>query len=428
MLATRRFQFILFFLIIAAQVMGQSNSRSPYSRFGLGIMSQPGFTQNRAMGGAGLAMRDNNRINYLNPASYSAIDTLSFLFDFGLMGNYTYLETNARTDDFWGMNMDHIAISFPLTKWLGMSMGVRPYSKVGYSIKQEDDSPALIDYVYTGNGGINQFYLGTSINIFKVLSLGVNFKYLFGAIDLTRSVQFPFESTYAYTEVQSRTVIKDFVVDMGIQYSQDFSDKYNLTAGVVFDNRTKVRATNSVTKSNFFPGTAAQVNDSTVVDPEFVLDESSKTGNIVIPTNFGAGFTFNINKKLRIAFDYYTQDWSKSSFFNSDEPLTNSSSFHGGLELIPDPMALKGYHKRMAYRLGGHLTNSYLRLEGEQLKDYGISFGVGLPLKNTRSTFNFAVEGGRRGTLENNLILENYLFVSFSVTLHDFWFIKRKFD
>jgi hypothetical protein len=105
-----------------------------------------------------------------------------------------------------------------------------------------------------------------------------------------------------------------------------------------------------------------------------------------------------------------------------------SNSFHAGLEIIPDPEALRGYHNLMAFRLGGHYQNSYLQIGNEQLKDYGISFGVGLPLKNKKSSFNLAFEAGRRGSLESNLLRENYLFASFSLILYDFWFMKRKFD
>ena len=148
----------------------------------------------------------------------------------------------------------------------------------------------------------------------------------------------------------------------------------------------------------------------------FILEGKTTQGNIVIPTNVGAGISFTYNNQIRIGLDYYSQDWSNSTFFASNEPLANSNSFHGGIEIVPDPEALKGYHKRMAYRLGGHYQNSYLQLEGEQLKDYGISFGVGLPLRNAKSSFQLACEAGRRGALENNLIRENYVFLSFSVT------------
>jgi hypothetical protein len=430
MLLRRRLPFLIIPLIFAGQVLAQTNSNSPYSRFGLGMMSQPGFTKNRAMGGAGIAFRDNNQINYLNPASYTAIDTMSFLFDFGLMGHYTYTETGSVTDDFYGMNMDHLAFAFPVTKWMAASVGMRPYSKVGYSIKEEDWDPDIgfIDYTYMGNGGVSQLYLGTSFEFFDRLYLGINFKYLFGSLDLERTVRFPLENYYSYTEVKSRTLINDFILDMGLQYSQNIREKSNITFGVIFDNKTKVSAENSVSKRNIFPGNSAPTNDSTLISPAFTLEDRTTLGNIVIPTNVGVGISYSYNNKLRIGFDYYSQDWSNSTFFSSEEPLTESNSFHGGLEFVPDKEALKGYHKRIAYRLGGHYQNSYLQLEGEQLKDYGISFGVGLPLKNPRSSFQVACEAGRRGALENNLIRENYMFLSFSVTLHDFWFVKRKFD
>ena len=168
-------------------------------------MAQPGFGKNRAMGGVGIALRDNNHINYLNPASYTAQDSMSFLFDFGIMGNYFYSETSLENDQYYGMNMDHLAMSFPITKWLSASVGVLPYSKVGYSIKEDDYDPNIgfIDYLYKGNGGINQLYLGMAVEFYDRLSLGVNFKYLFGSIDLTRSVSFPLDRERSFTSITS---------------------------------------------------------------------------------------------------------------------------------------------------------------------------------------------------------------------------------
>ncbi len=383
------------------------------------------------MGGVGLALRDNKHINYLNPASYSAVDTMSFLFDFGVMGHYTKSETSMEKEEFYGANMDHLALCFPITKWWAASIAILPYSKVGYSIKEEEDKlPNIdpLDYLYTGSGGINQLNLGTSVELFNRLSLGANFKYLFGSIDLTSAVQFPYSTNYSYTELKSQTIVSDFVLDLGLQYSQDFHEKYNLILGAIFDTRTKISAENRTLKRNIFPGSTVALNDSTLLSPEFIIGGDTTKGNLVIPANLGSGIQLTYDNRFRFGLDVYRQDWSGISFFDSQGSFTKRTSIHGGFEIIPDPQAFKGYHKRIAYRLGGHYRNTYLRLEGEQLKDYGISFGVGLPLRNTKSSFNLACEAGRRGTLENNLVLENYVFISFSVTLHDFWFIKRKFD
>ena len=430
MLKDRRLQVFAIILTFFSPVFAQTNTDSPYSRFGIGTISPPGFERNRAMGGVGLAFSDNNYINYLNPASYSAQDSMSFLFDFGVTAHYTYTESTNLTDSYYGANFDHLALSFPITKWWAASVGVRPYSKVGYSILVEefDDNIGFIDYVYSGQGGLNQLFLGTAVEVFDGLSIGANFKYIFGAIDLDRSVSFPRKGVYSFTDVESKTIVNDFLIQLGLQYRQRLGEKSDVTIGVIFDNKSRIAAENRVVKRNTFPGSADYINDSTQISPTFILEDYSTNGNIVIPFNIGVGLSYRFNDKILIGFDYYKQDWTNTTFFNSNEPLTNSNHFHGGAEYVPDRQALRGYHNRMAYRAGGYFENSYLQLEGEQLKDYGISFGVGLPLRNTRSTFNLAVNAGRRGTLENNLIRENYMFLSFSVTLYDFWFMKRKYD
>jgi hypothetical protein len=430
MLNDRRLQVIALIIMLVSPVLAQTNTDSPYSRFGIGTISPPGFERNRAMGGVGLGLRDNNYINYLNPASYSAQDSMSFIFDFGITSHYTYTESSRLNDTYYGANFDHLSLSFPITKWWAASVGIRPFSKVGYSIIVEDfdEDIGFIDYTYSGKGGLNQLFLGTSVQIFDDLSIGANFKYLFGSIDLDRSVGFPGKSNYSYTDVESRTIVNDFLIELGLQYTHRLGEKSNVTLGVIFGNKARVSAENRVVMRNTFPGSPNNINDSTQISPVFILEEYSTKGNIVIPVNIGVGLSYRFNDKFLIGVDYYQQDWTNTTFFSSNEPLTNSNHIHGGAEYIPDREALRGYHKRIAYRAGGYFENSYLQLQDEQLKDYGISFGVGLPLRNARSTFNVAFNAGRRGTLENNLIRENYMFLSFSVTLYDFWFMKRKYD
>ncbi len=419
-----------FMMMLSGMVWAQSNTDSPYSRFGIGTISPPGFERNRAMGGIGLALRDSTYINYQNPAAYSSQGTKSFLFDFGVTGYYTYTESSNLNDSYSGANFDHLALSFPITRWWAASVGVRPFSKVGYSIIVEEfeDDIGFVDYIYSGKGGLNQLFMGTAVEILRGLSIGANFNYLFGSIDLKRSVNFPNKSNYSFTDVESRTIVNDFLIQLGLQYTLRLGEKSSLTFGAILDNKSRISAENRVIKKNTFLGQAGAINDSTLASPAFILEESSTKGNIVIPFNIGLGMSYRFNDQLLIGVDFYQQDWTNTTFFNSNEPLTNSNHIHAGAEFIPDPSALRGYHNRIAYRAGGYFENSYLQLQDEQLKDYGISFGVGLPLRNSRSTFNLAFNAGRRGTLEKNLIRENYMFLSFSVTLYDFWFLKRKYD
>ena len=64
--------------------MAQSGTNSPYSQYGLGELAEPASSFNRGMNGLSYGLREHNQVNYMNPASYSAVDSLSFIFDAGV--------------------------------------------------------------------------------------------------------------------------------------------------------------------------------------------------------------------------------------------------------------------------------------------------------------------------------------------------------
>lgn len=412
------------------ELSAQMNTNSPYSHYGIGELSIPGFARGRAMGRTGLALRDHFQLNYLNPASYTSQDTLTFLFDFGMNSRYVTYETSDLSQVASNINMDHLAIGFPLTPWWKASIGVMPYSYVGYNIREESflQHVGAVDFLYKGSGGLDKLFLGTSFELFHHLSLGANFSYVFGALEVENSVEFPLKRTYSLSKVSSRTLINGFVYDMGLQFYQTFADDYTLTLGLIFDNKAELGAQRILTKKNLFAGTGTALNDSTFLDPSYILEEDSVSGTVVMPTRMGAGIGLSYKQKILLGLDYYRQDWSQASIMGASQGLVNSSSLRAGLEVTPDPEALRGYFNLVHYRLGAYTEKTYLMVNGEQLANSGITFGLGLPLRGGRSSFNMACNMGRRGSLENNLVQEKYVFLSFSVTLHDFWFYKRKFD
>ena len=64
-------------------MLAQNGSSSPYSRFGYGDLNDNVPNTYRAMGGVGLGMRSNKVINPSQPASFTAGDSLTFMFDLG---------------------------------------------------------------------------------------------------------------------------------------------------------------------------------------------------------------------------------------------------------------------------------------------------------------------------------------------------------
>ena len=64
--------------VMTVSVMAQiSSTVSPYSQFGLGVLSDQSQGFNKGMGGLAMGLRGGGIINMQNPASYSAVDSLT---------------------------------------------------------------------------------------------------------------------------------------------------------------------------------------------------------------------------------------------------------------------------------------------------------------------------------------------------------------
>jgi len=425
------FFIILFLPYLAA---GQTENNSPYSRFGIGDIAHHSFGKNRALGGMSFGLRDPNAIVIGNPASLSARDTMSFLFEFGVIGKSTELSSGNLTDKFDDINFNHLAIAFPITKRIGTSIGIIPYSNRNYNIIstiREGDilyNPATgdLDSKYIGEGGINQFFIGNAVQLNKNISLGFNFSYLFGSLERTRTLSFveseQIRADFYNSKYSDETIIGDIKFDWGIQYTANLKHDLELTVGAIFSSNTRLSAEQKVLQENI----VYSVDPGIYIDT--VLNYTDDNGHILLPGKVGAGFTLKKGDKLTIGADYYSQDWSDARFFGKSDSLKNTNTFCGGIEFVPNSRDLRNYLNSIHYRIGGHYSNSYLQLNGEQLTNFGISFGLGLPLRDSRSIFNIAFELGQRGTLDNNLIKEKYGVLSFSLTLYDFWFVQQKFD
>ena len=149
-------------------VFGQNNTSSPYTRLGYGDLADRSFGAGRAMGGVGIGLRSPKQINPMNPASYSCMDSLTFIFDFG--ASFQSARYSDGTNKYKNLNgnIEYLAVQFPITRWLAMSAGLLPYSFVGYKFGQVLEENGLqYTNTYSGSGGLNQVYGGLSIDIWK---------------------------------------------------------------------------------------------------------------------------------------------------------------------------------------------------------------------------------------------------------------------
>lgn len=402
-----------------------NNTSSPFSRFGLGDLNPNGYGRSSAMGGASLGSRHAVQVNSANPASYTANDSLSFIFDFGVDGTFSNYKSNSGTRRTNDVNFRYFSLTWPITKWMGAGLGLQPYSDMGYEVGFADTLPVIGPTFqrYFGEGTTSKAFFGAAIRPFKGLSVGANLNYIFGRLSKNTLFQFADPAMFSSSKIES-TRLRDFTLTYGLQYDLRLKENKYLTLGLTFENKSDFTVMyRSITYKEIVIG-SNKYQDK--VDTTFEVEAK----NIIrMPSTYGVGLSYNNLNKLEINLDYYHAGWSKSTFpGKTDELITDQDRISAGFEYIPDATSIRSYFKRVKYRAGIHQENSYLMINNQQIKEIGMGFGVGLPFPKSKSTANLAVEIGKRGTTEENLVKNNYTKFSLYLNLYDYWFFKRKFD
>ena len=413
---------IMFPTLLFAQF--NNNTSSPYSRFGLGDLQSYGFGRSVAMGSASLASRYHQQINLSNPASYTAIDSLAFMFEFGIDSRFSNFKNDLGSTTANNVNFQYFAMKFQFNNWMAASMGLLPYSDIGYAVDvyEEIDNVGAVLTQYYGAGTLSNAYFGIAIEPIKNVSIGVNLNYLFGKLNSIAEVYFLEESDFYGIQQYGDIRLRDFGLDFGAQVTIPIKDDTYLIVAAVLENKPEYTALfSTITQKNLNSGTAVDM------DTLYFADEELSAINM--PLTFGGGISFVKDNTLEINADYYHQTWSDAIFFGSKSSfLTDLNKFAVGAEWIPNKFSIRSYLSKIAYRAGFRYEQTYLTFGDEQINDFGISFGVGLPVYRSNSTINVAAEFGRRGTKQNGLVLENYARLNLSANLYDLWFIKRRFD
>ncbi len=412
---------ILFPALLFAQF--NNNNSSPYSRYGLGDLEPYSFGRSTGMGGATLGSRYALQLNSANPASYTAIDSLNFLFEFGMHGDFNSYKTDISSGKSNDINFNYFIMGFRLNEWAAASLGMIPYSNVGYNVTTigEVDNSGAYQTAYFGEGTISDAKLGLAVRPFKFLSLGANLNYRFGNLKSSSELVFASADHYLLQRYLNFR-IRDFGLEFGAQAFLPMTNDRQMVLGVVFENKSAYTgAISDIVQKNIVYGTSSSQ------DTLYYREEEK--GKIEFPKTFGIGLSYAKKDVYEINVDYYHQKWSESTFFGStDEFLTDLNKFAVGAEWIPERYSIRNAFKRLAYRAGFNYEQTYYIFDGHQINSFGITFGLGIPVYRSNSSINVSAEFGRRGTTKYNLVLENYAKVNLSANLHDLWFIQRKID
>jgi len=424
----KRLLIINMVALFGLTAMAQSGTNSPYSQYGLGVLSEQSQGFSRGMNGVGLALRKGNIVNSLNPASYSAVDSLTMIFDVGLMGQTTQFKEGGSSVKANNANFEYAVASFRLMPHVGMSFGVLPYSNVGYSYTATtylaQNQTTLLE-TYQGSGGLHQMYLGAGWHVFGPLSVGANVSYLWGTYN--RSVTNSGSTEINTLKKTHSASVNSYKIDFGVQWQQPLGKEDQVTLGLTMGLGHKLGADPQceIVNANLLTSTS----DTTI----FVADNA-----LELPMSFGAGVAWSHKNKWLVEVDAKMEKWGSVVSPNNDAGgvykacdglLKDRYSVNIGADYVPAAMS-RTFLNRVHYRLGAGYSTPYYYINGKDgPKELSVSAGFGIPLQNAynnRSVLNVSAQWVR--TSAPDFIRENTFRINIGLTFNERWFAKWKVD
>ena len=448
--------FVVYFILFTQSAFSQSSGLSPYSRYGLGELSNQAFARQQGMSGTSLAIYDPYGINILNPATYQF--AAKPVLEIGTKTSYLKIQSATESQKINNTTLNNIAITFPVInqKW-GLTFGVIPFSNKGYKVTRIVALDGTeVKESYEGEGGITKMFVGNGVRLFsKVDSLqnftslaaGFNANYLFGSLLNTRRTIFPATSVgFINSKIENNTFIRDFSFEAALHFQTNIipkksikSNYLKLLAGLNYQLGGNLNAEQSQFANSFLYSSLGQELFRDTIS----VAENVK-GKIYLPSKIGIGAALDFytqnNHRWLLASDISFQNWVqyKESFVQERNypELVRDQLFSAGIQFTPDYKTTTNFFKKTEYRMGIKNEFTPLKLKDKKITDVSISAGLGMPvfLKSllTHSTFNIGAEMGKRGTTENSLLLENYLniYVGLTIVPHfrDQWFVPKKYE
>jgi len=410
--------------VISGTAFAQNNTNSPYTLYGYGKLTDKASTFQRGMGGIGYGLRNPQLINPLNPASFSAVDSMTFMFDIGITGQMFFFKDGSNSERDYNSSLDYITFQFPLTKKIGFGAGFEPVSSVGYNFMDTTVLPVdnnLIRYTANaGRGGLSRVYGVLSYEFLNQFSAGIKLSYLFGEISRTLYETYDVQSIYNFSRTDTLHA-NGLLYDLGMQYSFSTGKFKTVTIGAVYTPKTRLNSQimRRVIRMDPSSGTANTLEHWASKDSVFELAQS-----------FGLGFTYNQLGKFTVGADVLYQNWANVKFYDKANVLNNRLKLNAGGEFIPNRTSNNMLNK-IHYRAGLYYSNSYVKVKNSKYNEYGANIGFGVPLQNRRSTnrnsfINLSFEYSRVQPELNTLINEQYFKVSLGFTFNELWFFKQR--
>jgi len=416
---------VILTLFISVTSFAQKNNTSAYSFFGIGDENSINTVEQLSMGGIGVALNSAYHLNFSNPASAASLSFTTYTLAIENK-NISAQDVNDKQSAATTY-LSYLALGVPIGEKAGLTFGLLPNTSVGYSLISNvlEGEDIIEATVYNGEGGTNKVFLNFGYKLFKGLNVGLQGNYVFGKIE--NSIINQNENALLATKYETVSNVKGFSLNIGFQYEKKLTENVDLSLGASFDLENTIDSEGDEYLYSVSLGTFESPRDTILSTKSF--------GELKAPLKTTLGAGIGEKNKWFAGVDYSFQNALEinGSVFNSYSKIkyNNYSKIAVGGFYTPKFNSISSYWDRITYRAGVKFEKTGLLVDAvgngtdfTSIEDFGISFGVGLPLSQQLSNINIGFEFGKRGKTTNGLVQENYFNFRLGLSLNDKWFKK----
>ena len=422
-------RFFVLPLIAAGFLMNaQTIGNSPYAAFGIGDVKYDTTTEISAMGGISTAYiwDFNNNFNFNNPAANKNLELTTVKIEGTHESNFFKSNFDNLSVTKQSTYLSNISIAFPLSPKVKFGLGYQPYSSKKYSVASQQNlaENVIKANVFRGEGTLSTVQAAVSYQISPEFGLGLRSNFYFGNLyDIN-------ELTYSNAELingyETKNKIKTFNFTLGTAYQKKLENDRKLTLGATYTfGNTGEMETSYLNTTYFYSGIDEKSNVS-------IIDQQNSKDSNLIPMEFslGAGYGKDAKWFLGTQLDYKkgeTIQFLGQPFINKD-----SYKIAAGGWYIPNYNNFRNYFSRVTYRYGAYYEKGNLSFNGTDINQFAITGGLTLPFENKSgsrmSGIDLGLELGKRGTIDNNMIRQNFVNLKIAINFADKWFRKTLYD
>jgi len=252
------------------------------------------------------------------------------------------------------------------------------------------------------------------------MQAGFSFNYYFGN-KIARFIHYK-NDVYTITRQVDNSFYRGTGWAFSLDYSRSFASNHYFSAGISYRLDTRIQSQNNST---------LELSDNSYGTERIVktLTLREDTTGLIMPASLSIGLGTGKTKNWFAGVEWETTRWDKyeNDFFTSPfVSYKKSNVFKAGGYWLPDYRSHVKYYKRITYKTGFYYKQGELVFDNQPVNEFGISFGLSLPMNYLFSNINIGTEYVQRGKATELTTEEHIWKLKIGLSFNDKWFIKRK--